>query len=70
MRPEGFNYHTQEISNAVHSILACASLFKQGGDDNTAALLSVLAHHIDENLGEIKALTLPREDLENDQDSA
>ena len=38
MRPEGFNYHTQEISNAVHSMLACASLFKQGGDDNTAAL--------------------------------
>ena len=62
MRPEGFDYHTQEISNAVHSMLACANLCKQSGDENTAAMLTLLAHHIDENLGEIKALTLPQED--------
>ena len=62
MRPEGFDYHTQEISNAVHSMLACANLFKQGGDENTVAMLTLLVHHIDENLGEIKALTLPQED--------
>ena len=61
MRPEGFDYHTQEISNAVHSMLACSSLFKQSGDENTAALLALFAHHIDESLGEIKALTLPQE---------
>lgn len=64
MRPDGFDYHAREISDAIRGLLACANLFKQTGDENIAALLNLLAHHIDENLGAIKSLTLPPNDGE------
>ena len=54
MQNDSFTYYTREISNAVLSLLACANLFKKNNDEEIAALLTLIAAQIDENLGCLK----------------